>query len=107
MKIDSALALTPEAAAAAVAALNAMSTLPWDIQQGKLHKRFEFADFLEAFAFMTRVALVAERMNHHPEWSNVYRTVVVHLVSHDANGLTERDFALAREMDAAAGQSAA
>ena len=62
-------------------------------------KVFTFGDFQEAFAFMTRTALLAERMNHHPEWSNVYRTVTVTLTTHDANGLTERDISLAEAMD--------
>ena len=66
-------------------------------------KTFEFADFVAAFGFMTRVALVAERMNHHPEWFNVYRRVEVKLTTHDAGGITELDFELARVMEAAAG----
>ena len=70
-----------------------------------IRRRYVFADFGEAFGFMTRVALVAERMNHHPEWTNAYRTVDVTLTSHDAGGLTRRDVELARRMDriAAAG----
>ena len=58
-----------------------------------------FADFGEAFAFMTRVALIAEKMNHHPEWSNVYKTVEVTLTTHEAGGLTERDIGLAEAME--------
>ena len=61
---------------------------------------FVFADFSEAFAFMTRVALLAETMNHHPEWSNVYRTVSITLSTHDAGGLTELDTRLAKAIDA-------
>jgi 4a-hydroxytetrahydrobiopterin dehydratase len=68
-------------------------------------RRFKFADFREAFAFMTRVALAAERADHHPEWSNVYNRVDIRLTTHDAGGLTERDFALAAVADAAAGKS--
>lgn len=71
----------------------------WSLDDGKLHRAFRFADFNAAFAFMTRVALVAETLNHHPEWSNVYDRVVVHLTTHDAGGLTELDFALAAKMD--------
>ena len=62
-------------------------------------KRFVFRDFNQAFGFMTRVALVAEKMDHHPEWSNVYKTVEVTLSTHDAGGVTERDIVLARAMD--------
>jgi 4a-hydroxytetrahydrobiopterin dehydratase len=62
-------------------------------------KRFMFADFNAAFGWMARVALVAERLDHHPEWSNVYRTVDVTLSTHDANGLTRRDIELAQHMD--------
>ena len=66
-------------------------------------RTFIFADFNAAFGFMARVALVAEKMDHHPEWSNVYRTVTVTLSTHDAGGLTERDIALAEAMDRIAG----
>ena len=66
-------------------------------------RTFTFADFCEAFAFMTRVALVAEKMNHHPEWSNVYKTVTVTLSTHEAGGLTTRDVELAKAIDRIAG----
>ena len=62
-------------------------------------KTFVFADFNAAFGFMTRTALVAEKMDHHPEWSNVYKTVVVTLSTHDAGGVTARDIALAEAME--------
>ena len=62
-------------------------------------KTFVFKDFNQAFGFMTRVALVAEKMDHHPEWSNVYKTVEVTLSTHDADGVTEKDVALAQAMD--------
>lgn len=62
-------------------------------------RKFTFADFSEAFAFMTRAALAAEKLDHHPEWSNVYKTVEVRLSTHDAGGLTGLDFELARRMD--------
>ena len=65
-------------------------------------KTFVFADFVQAIGFMTKAALVAERMDHHPEWSNVYKTVNVLLTTHDAGGLTMKDVELARAMDAAA-----
>jgi len=63
---------------------------------------FTFKDFIEAFAFMTRVALYAERMDHHPEWSNVYNKVSITLTTHDCGGLSERDVKLAKLIDAAA-----
>ena len=77
----------------------------WQDAEGRdaIKKRFTFADFTEAFSFMTRVALAAERMDHHPEWFNVYKTVDVTLSTHDAGGVTEKDIALARIMDKAAG----
>lgn len=65
-------------------------------------RTFTFADFSEAFGFMTRVALAAEKADHHPEWRNVYKTVEVVLSTHDAGGLTKRDVALAKRMDAIA-----
>ena len=64
----------------------------------KLRREFHFDDFVEAFGFMTRCAIVAERMDHHPNWSNVYSTVVVELWSHDEAGVSERDVQLAEEM---------
>jgi 4a-hydroxytetrahydrobiopterin dehydratase len=66
-------------------------------------KTFTFKDFNQAFGFMTRVALVAEKMDHHPEWSNVYKTVAVTLATHDAGGVTELDVKLAEAMDRIAG----
>ncbi len=66
-------------------------------------RTFTFADFSEAFGFMTRAALVAEKMNHHPEWSNVYKVVDVVLTTHEADGLTQRDIRLAAAMDRLAG----
>lgn len=74
----------------------------WSRQERALTRTFAFADFVTAFGFMSEVALVAERLNHHPEWFNVYGTVRVSLTSHDAGGITERDFALARAMERAA-----
>lgn len=65
-------------------------------------KRFTFANFPEAFAFMTKIAFVAEGMNHHPDWTNVYNRVDVRLSTHDAGGLTQRDFDLAQAMDGTA-----
>ena len=71
----------------------------WEITEGKLHRELTFTDFSEAFAFMTRVALAAEKANHHPDWSNSWNTVVIDLVSHDTDGLTERDVALAEAVN--------
>lgn len=80
----------------------ALAKLPtWRAVEGRdaITRTFTFADFNQAFGFMTRVALVAERMDHHPEWTNVYKTVTVTLASHDAGGVTERDIRLAEAMD--------
>jgi 4a-hydroxytetrahydrobiopterin dehydratase len=68
-----------------------------------ISKKFVFADFIAAFGFMTRSALVAEKLNHHPEWFNVYKNVEVTLSTHDAGGLTELDIKLAEAMDKLAG----
>ncbi len=73
----------------------------WREVEGRdaITRKFVFKDFNQAFGFMTRVALVAEKMDHHPEWFNVYRTVEVTLATHDAGGVTEKDIALAKAMD--------
>ena len=71
----------------------------WSVEEGKLHKELRFADFSEAFGFMTRVALVAESMNHHPDWSNGFNRVVIDLVNHDAGGLTRKDVELAGRIE--------
>ncbi len=82
----------------------ALAELPgWSLEAGKLHREYRFPDFVTAFGFMSSVALVAEAMNHHPEWQNVYNRVVVDLITHDAGGITENDLALARRMDDLAG----
>ena len=75
----------------------------WALVDGKLHRTFRFANFVEAFGFMASTALVAEKMDHHPEWSNVYATVVVDLTTHDADGITTLDFELAEAMNTTAG----
>ncbi len=71
----------------------------WTVEKGKLHREYVFRDFVEAFGFMTQVALLAERAAHHPEWFNVYNRVVVDLTTHEAKGITQRDFKLARGME--------
>jgi 4a-hydroxytetrahydrobiopterin dehydratase len=71
----------------------------WSLRQNKLYRLFVFEDFSEAFGFMSRVALLAEAMNHHPEWSNIYNRVEIQLVTHDADGISERDFTLANQID--------
>ena len=77
-----------------------LAELPgWEVVAGKLHREFAFADFSEAFGFMARAALEAERANHHPEWCNVYNKVSVQLVTHDADGITSLDIELAKKMN--------
>ena len=71
----------------------------WTVVDGKLHRDYVFDDFVEAFAFMTGAALVAERMNHHPEWFNVYNEVRIDLSTHDVGGITAFDVKLAKELD--------
>jgi 4a-hydroxytetrahydrobiopterin dehydratase len=70
--------------------------LGWSIVNGKLHKDFLFRDFIEAFGFMSTAALHIEKMNHHPEWFNVYNKLKVDLTTHDAGGITQNDINLAR-----------
>jgi 4a-hydroxytetrahydrobiopterin dehydratase len=78
----------------------------WVEREGKLCRTFRFADFSEAFAFMARVALVAEKMNHHPEWANTWNTVDIRLSTHDAGGrITEKDRRLAAAIDAIIGEA--
>jgi 4a-hydroxytetrahydrobiopterin dehydratase len=77
-----------------------LSTLPgWSLADGKLRREFRFRDFSEAFGFMARAALVAEKMDHHPDWSNVWNRVTVELSTHDAGGITALDFDLAEAMN--------
>jgi 4a-hydroxytetrahydrobiopterin dehydratase len=92
--------LTGQARGDALRKLSGWSEVPG---RDAISKRFVFADFNAAFGFMTRAALVAEKMDHHPEWSNVYKTVDVTLSTHDAGGVTELDIKLAAAMDRLAG----
>ena len=72
----------------------------WKEENNQLKRKFEFADFVEAFIFMTKVAFAAEKLNHHPNWSNVYNQVEIILTTHDANNtITEKDRALAKKID--------
>ena len=82
---------------------DALATLDgWSIIHSKLHREYKFADFIHAFGFMTTAALGIEKMNHHPEWTNVYNRVTVDLTTHDAGGITAKDVTLAKLLDAAA-----
>ena len=76
----------------------------WKLVKSKLHREYKFADFMHAFGFMTTSALAIERMNHHPEWFNVYNKVTVDLSTHDVAGISEKDIALARILDNFAGR---
>jgi 4a-hydroxytetrahydrobiopterin dehydratase len=71
----------------------------WQVVDGKLHKVYQFPDFIHAFGFMATAALAIEKMGHHPEWFNVYNRVTVDLTTHDAQGITERDVDLAKILD--------
>ena len=71
----------------------------WSVVNSKLHREYIFNDFVQAFGFMTEAALIAESMNHHPEWFNIYKKVIVDLTTHEAEGITERDFELAKRME--------
>ncbi|MFN8017649.1 MAG: 4a-hydroxytetrahydrobiopterin dehydratase [Acidimicrobiales bacterium] len=73
----------------------------WEVVDGRLHRELSFADFAEAWAFMGRVAEAAERLDHHPDWSNSWNRVVIDLVSHDVGAITGRDVALAQAIDEA------
>ncbi len=71
----------------------------WSIKNSKLHREYVFSNFVQAFGFMTEVALIAERTDHHPEWFNVFQSVGIDLTTHEADGVTERDFVLAKKME--------
>ena len=73
-----------------------LSDVPgWEIVDGKLHREFKFANFIEAFGFMAQMAIIAEKQNHHPEWFNVYNRVTIDLQTHDVGGISDYDFELA------------
>jgi len=92
--------LTADRLSAALAGLPAWAPVK---SREAIVRSFKFANFSQAFAFMTRVALLAEKMDHHPEWSNVYNRVEITLATHDAGGLSERDIAMAEAIDKIAG----
>ena len=71
----------------------------WQFKNNGIEKSFEFRDFIEAFAFMSKIAMEAEKMNHHPDWKNVYNKVVIRLSTHDLGGLTDKDFQLAEHIE--------
>ena len=88
--------------ARALAELNRTADPAWEVAGDALHKVFVFENFIAAFGFMTSAALAAEKMNHHPEWSNVYKTVDITLRTHESGGITQLDFDLAARMEALA-----
>jgi 4a-hydroxytetrahydrobiopterin dehydratase len=78
-----------------------LGTLPsWNVIEGRLQRRLRFTDFAEAFAFLTRVALIAERLNHHPQWSQAWNQVTITLITHDAGAITSLDAELAGRIEA-------
>mgnify|MGYP000917499554 FL=1 len=85
-----------------LADLNTDTRRSWQLVDGKLKKQFEFGSLILAFAFMTKVAMLAETLNHHPEWSNVYGRVVIELITHEINDISEKDFILAARIEAMA-----
>lgn len=91
--------LSPSDLNASLIVLNTGLECPWLIEDGKLTKTFTFPNFKAAFAFITRVADIAETMNHHPDWTNVYNRVEIKLNTHDAGGITQLDFDLATKIE--------
>ena len=71
----------------------------WELRNSKIFREWQFSNFVEAFGFMTKVAMLAEAMNHHPEWGNVYATVTIELTTHDSGGLTNLDLQLAKAIN--------
>ena len=79
--------------------LNIISEVEWQLNGDSIEKEFLFEDFIHAFAFMTRVAIVVEKYNHHPEWTNIFNRVIITLRTHDVHGLSQLDFDLANEIE--------
>ncbi len=95
--------MTPQATQAEIE--EALITLPgWAVVERKLHRKYLFPDFVHAFGFMATCAIAIERMNHHPEWCNVYNRVTVDLTTHDAGGISNLDFKLAALLNSIAGK---
>jgi len=92
--------LSASAVDTALTDLNTSTEHPWRLQGDVLHKEFAFPSFVAAFGFMSQVALLAEKMDHHPDWSNSYSKVVIHLTTHEVGGLSQLDFELARAIEA-------
>lgn len=92
--------LSASAVDTALTDLNTSTEHPWRLQGDVLHKEFAFPSFVAAFGFMSQVALLAEKMDHHPDWSNSYNKVVVNLTTHEVGGLSQRDFELAKATEA-------
>ncbi len=83
----------------ALTKLQINSSKGWQLKDAKLYRQFKFKDFVAAFGFMSRIALLAEKADHHPEWSNVYNRVDIYLTTHEANGISQRDFDLAQAIE--------
>jgi 4a-hydroxytetrahydrobiopterin dehydratase len=83
---------------ASLKSLNSNYEQLWEIVDGKLYSEFKFTSFISAFGFMTQVAILAERANHHPEWSNISNRVKIYLTTHEVTGISKRDFELAQEI---------
>lgn len=79
--------------------LNIISENPWQLNGDAIEKEFLFEDFIHAFSFMTKVAIIVEKFNHHPEWTNIFNRVIVTLRTHEADGLTNLDFDIANEIE--------
>lgn len=95
---------SPQECEAELAGLNKGLDKTWAFEDDKLTKTFKFRDFIEAFGFMTRAAMAAEKKNHHPEWFNVYNSVRIQLTTHDVGGLSVKDFDLAKRMESLASE---
>ena len=90
---------TQEEIAMALAELNDNALVPWEINDGKLHRRYDFKSFSDAFGFMTQAALECEKLDHHPRWVNVWNVVEIGLFTFSVRGITHRDFELAGRME--------